>query len=409
VSAAAPASAYETLQGLVGPTVLPGPRRGRRLVRAAVAGLLVLVLGAGGTVGWRWWQLREARTGYLLAIEALSAALAGAHLEAERAREVLDSVGEQVLDADLTVDLAGLVDHVAAGRAEVVASQRLGSWPRERVVSITAALRSEAREARELREQLQLTRDSLTASHHDWLVAAALERVSKAGEDLTSAVEQATTLLADTEDRVQDPVVRDELAAAIEHGAALLTAGVEPGTALEALEAAAADLGTARERVHAAAAAVSESHEAWQAAQAPPASTGTGSGSTGGSSAGQGSGRSGGSTSGGGGASGSAGPTAPGGSTGAGGESGGSGGSTQRVLNPGRAVSDGTPGKVTVTATTSWAAASVTATVAGVTLPMVSTGTGSYSATFTGLPAGDHSWSVTADGLTAHGSKATVF
>ncbi|MCG7284615.1 hypothetical protein MHY85_01350, partial [Cellulomonas sp. ACRRI] len=83
--------------------------------------------------------------------------------------------------------------------------------------------------------------------------------------------------------------------------------------------------------------------------------------------------------------------------------------STQRVLNPGRAVSDGTPGKVTVTATTSWAAASVTATVAGVTLPMVSTGTGSYSATFTGLPAGDHSWSVTADGLTAHGSKATVF
>jgi hypothetical protein len=71
--------------------------------------------------------------------------------------------------------------------------------------------------------------------------------------------------------------------------------------------------------------------------------------------------------------------------------------------------SDGTPGQVTVTATTSGVTGAVYATVAGVTLRM-GTGSGSFSVTFTGLPAGSHAWSITADELTATGrGTATVF
>jgi len=80
-----------------------------------------------------------------------------------------------------------------------------------------------------------------------------------------------------------------------------------------------------------------------------------------------------------------------------------------KVINPGRSSTDGTPGMTTVTATTSGITGAVYATVAGVTLQM-GTGSGSFSVTFTELPAGEHQWSINADGLTAHGtSLITVF
>jgi hypothetical protein len=405
VSATDTASAYETLQGLVGPTITSRP--GGRRWRVLVAVVLVVLLGAGGTTGWRWWQLRDARTGYLLAVEELSAALSGLHLDSERGREVLDAVGDQVLDAQLVVDLGHLVDQAAASRREVRASERLPNWSRGRVTAIAGSLRVEAEQARELREALETTRGQVQGTHEDWRYASARTEVDEATAALAATAEQGASVLAETEGQVADPGVREPLAAELDAAMHALATELNAEASIEDLQAAASAHRAGRERLEAAIAAVRESQQALanQRALERAAAAGTSGASSSGAQGGGG-GKSSAAASGGGGSAST--PPATGGTGGA--ASSGTGGTTQRKeLNPGRAATDGTPGKVTVSATTSWEASAVTATVAGVTLPMSRTGPGTYAATFENLPAGRHAWSVTADGVTAHGAAATVF
>ncbi|TFH68118.1 Ig-like domain repeat protein [Cellulomonas sp. HD19AZ1] len=81
--------------------------------------------------------------------------------------------------------------------------------------------------------------------------------------------------------------------------------------------------------------------------------------------------------------------------------------STERFIRPGRVSWDsGSPGTVTVSVTTGGVTGPVVVTIAGSSIT-VGVGSGTFSGTLTGLPAGSHTWTASVDGLVAT-STATV-
>lgn len=195
---------------------LPFPRR--VVAVAAGASLLAGLLAFAGVFGWRAWSdhlAGRARSDCLAAVEERDAAWAEVSSAVDDAADALAVDASQVADPTVVSDLAALVDGIPD-------SPGGGSCPAGASVN---ALRSVASSARAKTESYGDLAVRVRDAAGDVIASRDARTLSDAADALRGRIDAATTLLTDSDGKVQEASTRDALSDAIDAAVALLDAG----------------------------------------------------------------------------------------------------------------------------------------------------------------------------------------
>lgn len=380
----------------------PWWRRRAVLLTVAVVAVAGLVTGAGvwvrdlSTAA----ALDRALAQSMAAVADLTEATRTLSAARDDAEQVLAEVGDQVSDPALVEDLSDLVALVPELLDSPIPDE-LAAGDVDDLRELTATVSTVLDATTDLTADLTAASTAVRESHETWDHEQAVTGLDASAADLQAALDGAGPVLEASAGRVDD-AVRQQLATAITSAQQTQESagGLDATSSTTDLLAGAEQLQTAAQTVRDAATAVSTAQATWEqaeaarvaAAQATTAAPTTGRGTSTGT------------------GSSSSSPAAGSPATGTD-QSGGSSQApaTSKSINPGAvSSSSATPGRLTVSATTVGVSGSVVVSVAGVSA-QIGTGSGTFTYTFEGLPAGTHAWSVSADGMVANGSKATAF
>ncbi|MFB9957164.1 hypothetical protein [Cellulomonas denverensis] len=358
-----------------------GRRRPRARTWIAVAVAIALV-AVGATQAQRVWVAREVTAAHAQWTEEQL----GLTTDVQAAQELLASSEGKVTDDAFLEDLQAAIARALDARAD----------PSEAGSSVPAAAWREAeREVIAAGAVLRSAVSAVEESRAAWELERATKAWQKARSDLSAAMDDANAVIASSVNQVADDGVRQALADAVAQAIDVRDVDVDDATA-EALDAAAAAAAAETKGLAAPTQAVRDAQAAWLAEQERAAAAAA--------------------------AQAAARPTTPaaGGSRSPAQEqppaanaappasTSGAGASTELWIRPGSVgCTTKDPYDFSVSATTGGVSGPVVVTIGGVS-QTIGTGSGSFSGTLKGLPAGSYSWSVSADGLVVSGSKTVV-